>query len=229
MILSLRERVIMQIDIHSHRLYVKTGQIQFLALDPLCPSDFKNLSDLYQRGISLSVGVHPWKTINWAMVHKDELQQILSDPRISMIGEIGLDKVCPVPFREQQQAYEAQLEMADLLRKPVLLHVVHTMAEIIKSPKIHLNVPAWIIHGFRGGRQEAQQYIAKGFYISFGMNYKPESLTACPLDRIFLETDDSGGNVNDLYIQVATLLKCPVEQLENQIEMNFRSIFPTLL
>lgn len=219
----------MQIDIHSHRLNLKNGQKQFLTLEPSFSSDFKDILCLYEKDAFLSVGVHPWKARNWGISYKEALLHTLSDPRISLIGEIGLDKACLVPFKKQEEAYEDQLDIADYLGKPVLLHVVHTMAEIIASIKTHPNIPAWIIHGFRGDKQELAQYVAKGFYISFGIKFKSQSLVVCPLDKIFLETDDSGSNVNDLYFEMATILDCSVEQLERQIERNFRTVFPNLL
>lgn len=219
----------MLIDIHSHRLNVRDGQKQFLTLEPSCFSDFEDLLDLYEKDAFLSVGVHPWKATNWDVAYENLLQQMFSDSRVSLIGEIGLDKTCSVPFNKQIEAYGAQLDIADYLGKPVLLHVVHTMPEIIASTKMHPNIPAWIIHGFRGGKQELSQYVAKGFYISFGIEFKFESLVVCPLDKIFLETDDSGGNVYDLYLHVATLLGLSLEQVERQVERNFRTIFPDLL
>jgi TatD DNase family protein len=219
----------MQIDIHSHRLNVKDNQKQFLTLEPSFSSDFKDILDLYEKDAFLSVGVHPWKATNWDSAYENLLLQLFSDSRISLIGEIGLDKACLVPFNKQQEAYGIQLDIADYLGKPVLLHVVHAMAEIIASTKNHPNIPAWIIHGFRGGKQELAQYVAKGFYISFGINFKSESLALCPLDKLFLETDDNDSSVSYLYSHVATLLGFSVERVEQQIERNFRTVFPKLL
>ena len=222
----------MLIDIHSHEIHSKAGQIQFLTLDPsssLFLLDYKKIIPLHANDVFLSLGIHPWKTLNWDMVNKEHLKCILSNPHIPLIGEIGLDKVYSVPIGKQQIVYETQLEIADYSKKPVILHVVHTMTEILASQKKYPNIPAWIIHGFKGGKQEAEQYIAKGFYLSFGNKYRNESLCSCPLDRIFLETDDSGVDISTLYLQAANLLKCTVKQLEHQIEKNFRTVFPNLL
>jgi TatD DNase family protein len=222
----------MLIDIHSHEVHSKTGQIQFLTLDPsssLFLLDYKKIIPLHANDVFLSLGIHPWKTLNWDMVNIEHLKCTLSNPHISLIGEIGLDKVYSVPIEKQQIVYETQLKIADYSKKPVILHVVHTMTEIIASQKKYPNIPAWIIHGFMGGKQEAEQYIAKGFYLSFGSKYRDEGLRFCPLDRLFLETDDSDVEISTLYLQVANQLECTVKQLEHQIEINFRKIFPNLL
>jgi TatD DNase family protein len=222
----------MLIDIHSHRIHSKAGQIQFLTLDPSFPSfllDYRRIIRLHANDIFLSLGIHPWKTLFWDMANKDHLKHTLSNPHISLIGEIGLDKGSSIPVEKQQLVYETQLKIADYSKKPVILHTVHTMTEIIASKKKYRNIPAWIIHGFMGGKQEAEQYIAKGFYLSFGNKYRNEGLYSCPLNRLFLETDDSDVEISTLYLQVANQLECTAKQLEHQIEMNFRKVFPNLL
>jgi len=141
------------------------------------------------------------------------------------IGEIGLDKTYPVPLVTQKIVFNAQLDMAEHLMKPIILHVVHTMAEILESKKDHPGIPAWIIHGFRGGKQEAEQYIKKEFYLSFGTKFNPAGLKACPMDKMFLETDESEEGIESVYDRVATILGCSVGALEVQIERNFCSVF----
>lgn len=218
-----------QIDIHSHRLHANSTQLQFLSLEASLSPEFMKTLELNAERAFLSVGVHPRNALKWEQSLLGDLFDVFSDQRIALIGEIGLDKVCSVPIGDQRILFEAQIGMAERLNKPVILHVVHAMSEVMAVKKLHPDVPAWIIHGFRGGKQEAEQYAAKGFYLSFGPKYDREGLLACPFDRIFLETDESKEDLGLLYLSVSTVLQCPVKQLESQIERNFRAVFPKLL
>ena len=56
----------------------------------------------------------------------------------------------------------------------------------------------WIIHGFRGKPQLAQQLLNKGFYISLGEKFNPETVSIIPVDRLLFETDESPLNINKI-------------------------------
>ena len=68
----------------------------------------------------------------------------------------------------------------------------------------------WLIHGFRGNIELAQQLISKGMYLSFWFDFviRPESselLRSLPKDRIFLETDGADVDIRDIYKKVAMI------------------------
>ena len=53
-----------------------------------------------------------------------EIEELLAQPKVVAIGEIGLDYYWPEPDRDiQKRVFIAQLEMARRLDKPVILHV----------------------------------------------------------------------------------------------------------
>jgi len=215
----------MLIDIHSHHIHGQPLQKQFISLEASLADGFRETFSNYGEDVLLSVGVHPWQTLNWNLDDSPALMEIFSDTRVLMIGEVGLDKNSTVDFNVQTHVFNAQIEMAEKVRKPVLLHVVHTMTEILACKKMHQEIPAWIIHGFRGGRHEAEQYAKKGFYLSFGPRFNNEGLLACPVDRLFLETDESLGDLRAVYENAAQVMQCPVGDLEKQVEANFSAIF----
>ena len=182
------------------------------------------LSSLHPQLLA-AVGIHP---SDWQQASPEtlkEIEHLAANPRVVAIGEIGLDKVSSVSFESQLLVFKTQLKMAEKAKKPVLLHAVRSMPEIIEIKKQFPAIPLWIIHGFRGGKQAAEQYLKKGFYLSFGPRFNKEGLLGCPIERLFLETDDSGEDIGLVYEQVAQVLDCSVESLEQQIERTFNSFF----
>jgi len=215
----------MWIDIHSHQAQQKAGLKRILSVEP---ADFKRFDtgvDLQGERASMSLGIHPWNALDWDLNSVLSLMDDFLNKKVLFIGEIGLDKSSTVPFSNQMLVFKTQLEMAVKCNKPVLLHVVRAMAETLQAKKEYPTIPAWVIHGFRGGKQEAEQYISKGFYLSFGPKFNKEGLLACPSDRLLLETDNSGVDINVVYELVEQVLQCTLEKLEKQIESNFSTLF----
>lgn len=215
----------MLIDIHTHRPHNSISVKEVLVIDAATSDGEWAQSHLCGNKGFISLGVHPWSASVWNMDVFPRLKDDVRDPRVLMMGEIGLDKSSSVPFSTQKSVFETQLEMAEQANKPVILHVVRAMAEILELKKGHPGIPAWIIHGFRGGKQEAEQYIKKEFFLSFGTKFNPAGLNACPMDQMFLETDESEEGIGLIYDRVASTLGCTVGKLEEQIEANFRSVF----
>ena len=160
----------------------------------------------------------------WHESDKEALFAVLNSPEVMIIGEIGLDKACGVPFEVQKKIFLLQLEVAAECRKPVILHGVKAQSELLAIRKTVKDVPAWILHGFRGGPEEAVQYLSTGFYLSFGRYYHRESLKICPADRLFLETDEKG-DIHALYEQTANERGVGLVELDSTIERNFRTVF----
>jgi TatD DNase family protein len=227
----------MFIDIYSHFCVFKAGQKQFISLDAALLPDVAKMLDLHANGSFISMGIHPWNAGLWETSSFKSLLEIYSDERISLIGEIGLDKICLTPFDQQMRVFEMQIEIAEKLHKPVLLHVVHAMSEVLAMKKAHPKIPSWIIHGFRGGKQEAEQYATKGFYLSFGKKFNRSGVLACPDNLRFIESDEVSllekcnlGNqrpidLENIYLSVAAALSIEVTELERQIEQNFKAVF----
>jgi TatD DNase family protein len=212
----------MMIDIHSHRLDANPSVFRIYNLmlrQPPYPA-----LDTFQKTLGMSAGIHPWNTLEWdGEVNK--LESVFESPKVLLIGEIGLDKRCPVPFDKQQILFENQAILAGILGKPVILHVVRALAELIAVKKKQTNVPTWIIHGFRGGRQEAEQCVSNGFFLSFGQTFNSGGLEACPLDKLFVETDESG-DINAIYSVIAREKQLTTNQLEAIVSDNFNRTFP---
>ena len=88
----------------------------------------------------------------------------------------------------------------------------------------------WLVHGFRGNEELADQLISKGMYLSFWFDFvlRPESadlLKSLPTDRIFLETDGADVDIRDIYKKVSDDLDMSVDELKAIIFSNFFNLF----
>lgn len=159
-----------------------------------------------------SVGVHPWKAGEAdSRVFDNIVEKLQCDVNhtIKAIGECGLDKLCTidgnkeiVSLQQQIAVFKQQVLISEQFRLPIIIHCVKAMDELLAIKKELSPTLPWIWHGFRGKPQQLQQLINNGFYISFGFKYNRESLIACPLERMFLETDDNPRPIHLLYEQV---------------------------
>lgn len=183
-------------DLHTHNSSFQPDAIVNCDLD----ADFS----LYPR---FSVGIHPWKVdADWKK-NMYRLKMALTNiesggmtDNLAAIGEIGLDKVKGGDIRMQMGCLEEQLQLAETMQKPVILHCVKAMDEMLGVLKKYDNLKHVIFHGFRGKPLQAEQLMSKGYYLSFGIRFNEESLRlAYSHGRMFLETDDSGLHISDVY------------------------------
>ena len=158
-----------------------------------------------------------------------------SSGRFLAIGESGLDKVCQTPYPLQLEVFREEVQLSEQLQKPLFLHCVRAIDDVLRIRKELNAQQPWIWHGYRGNAQQLQQLLAlpllgeagKGaFYFSFGLKYNTEALLACPLDRLLLETDDDTQHpISELYTEVANLRKISLKELIEQMHSNFRTLF----
>ena len=116
--------------------------------------------------------------------------------KIKAIGEIGLDyHYEDIPRQLQQKAFVAQMELAQELNLPVIVHErdAHEdgMAIIRQFPRVR-----GVFHCYSGSAEMARQLTDLGWYIGFTgvLTFKNarraiEAAQAIPLERIVIETD----------------------------------------
>lgn len=178
-----------------------------------------------------SIGIHPWY-IDANQLEAD-LQMIKDKILVNKclaIGECGLDKRISVPFELQQMVFEKQLLLAQQYNKPVIIHCVAAFQEVIATKKkLKITVPM-ILHGFSKNKQVAKELIDNGFYLSFGKlllkNANLETVfQSIPNDRFFLETDTKEGGIEEIYALAARYKKWSLDELKQQINSNFATVF----
>ena len=177
------------------------GQGVELILNPGC--DLKSSQtavELAERFpfVYAAVGVHPEECADWNAEHDiPVLEALAQDPKVRAIGEIGLDYHWPEnPPRElQQQAFHAQLELAEKLNLPVIVHDRDAHHDCLEIVRAHPNVTG-VYHCYSGGVEDAKILMKLGWMISFtgSITFKNarralEVIDLLPLDRMMIETD----------------------------------------
>lgn len=112
------------------------------------------------------------------------------------VGECGLDFYIPDPDeRRQQRFFEAQLELAQHHRLPVIIHARKAVEQVILTLRRYPGLTG-VLHSFSGSRQQAERLMEMGFMMSFGgpatysNAHRLRSLiTWLPCDALLLETD----------------------------------------
>lgn len=142
--------------------------------------------------------------------------------------EYGMDRRWESPLPEQETAFRLQVEESERKATPLVIHCVRTLEEILRVRKEMRPSQPWVMHGFRGKPQQLQSLLSAGIYVSFGLHYNKESLLLCPLEMMFLETDDIATPIEPLYHEVAQLKGISVEALRQIIWENANKLFPDL-
>lgn len=143
-------------------------------------------------GISCALGVHPW----WADegLEVEELRKKLIEAGASAVGEIGLDWKTEVPRRDQYTVFEQQLELANSMGLPVILHCRNAFEEMLELLEKH--PVRGVIHAWSRDPHLMNRFLKAGLHISFGGAItRREAKKACesarqvPNDRFVIETD----------------------------------------
>jgi TatD DNase family protein len=213
------------IDIHTHipKADDKILQIVNINLETLCPQESY-----------CSYGIHPWALdkvdfqIKKAFALLEERVQL---PNVIALGEAGLDKMHKESFEKQMELFERQIELSEVLQKPMILHDVRSHNEILALCKKHKAKQPWILHGFNGTERDIKQLTGQGLYLSVGESLLHSerkiynSFKFIDLDFLFLETDMSEVGIETIYEQATKLLDIDVAVLQRRLFANFARLF----
>lgn len=148
-----------------------------------------------------AVGIHPARLDEtFGPAALDRLARLAEDPRVGLIGEIGLDTVeAALPVERQLGAFEDVLRLARRLGRPVILHLYGSTAydqALETLRRIGLPWPGAIVHYFAGDPALATRLLDQGLMISVGKPVtRPDrvclraAIRQVPLDRLLVETD----------------------------------------
>jgi TatD DNase family protein len=146
-----------------------------------------------------TAGIHPHDAKHFDGASVAKLRKILQESHVVSVGECGLDfdrDFSPRP--SQEKCYEAQLQLAVEIQKPLFLHERAAFSRFNAITDVYLaKLPKAVVHCFTGTLREAKTYLDKGFYLGFTgaisdirrFDHLKEVVKYTPLDRLMIETD----------------------------------------
>lgn len=191
------------------------------------------MADEYPEGVYVIVGLHPIHTgashhdvkelgeggkeftSRGEVFDKEAYRELLKNPKVLGLGECGLDyyRMDEESIEKQKAAFVAQIELANEVGKPLMLHIRNqpvsdqkgglagnpsdknrnAYMDALELLKKHSKVRG-DVHFFAGGPEEAKAFLDFGFTLSFtgvitfAKEYE-EIVRMTPLDMIMTETD----------------------------------------
>jgi TatD DNase family protein len=144
-------------------------------------------------------GIHPHHASSASRDALEEVVELLGKPQVVAAGECGLDYDRDFSPRDaQRRAFEAQLEIAASVKKPVFLHdrAAHDDFYAILA-KWRPKLAGGVVHCFTGERRPLERYLDLDLHIGFtgwicderrGTHLR-ELVGLVPRGRIMIETD----------------------------------------
>ena len=214
------------VNIHTHRCNCIDSK-EFIEIQNI---DVDNIVDVDVSHF-YSIGIHPWDCQQLTVNSQQMLMKCLGDLNFLAIGECGLDRACDADFELQKKVFIKQIELSEQFNKPLIIHAVRSYPDIISIRKETKSKADWIIHGFQGNEQSAEQLLKHNIYLSLGdVLFKNETkaqrlLQTIPLEKLFLETDVAERKISEVYEKTALLSGIEMDKLRNEIFNNFVKIF----
>lgn len=150
---------------------------------------------LKYKDVYLAIGYHPSEATLISDTDILSLENIiLKNKKIVAIGEIGLDyHYGKEDITFQKNLFERQLDLAEKLNLPVIIHTRDAVADTIEILKRHNNFG--VIHCFNGSFEVAKTFINLGYKLGIGgvVTFKNCNLSSVlkklALTDLVLETD----------------------------------------
>jgi len=222
----------------------------------VAPDQWSKAAQLSERyaGIYHAAGVHPWWVDKLVQGEVSKLQ--LADLREQLtfalkvskciaLGECGLDGAIATPLATQQQILAVHLELAQELKKPLIIHCHKAHNELITQLKHHQLSAGGVIHAFSGSLEMAQTYHEMGFLLGIGgtITYERAKKTRNAIKHIALDALVLESDAPDMPLQgrqgqrnspellpliaqaLAELREVPVDEITRATSVNARRLF----
>ncbi len=143
-----------------------------------------------EEGVFVAVGIHPHQAASGESL--DELRALAADA--VAIGEIGLDFYRDyAPRDDQRRLFETQLQLADELGKPV---IIHTRAAEEETARVLESFGGTVIMHCFSTPELLPIVLERGYYVSFAGNVTypkaqelREAAAQVRVERLLAETD----------------------------------------
>lgn len=171
-------------------------------------------------------------------------EALAQSPKVVAIGECGLDyyRLEEDTKKTQEETFVQQIELANRLNKPLMLHIRNAYEDSLAVLKAHAKVKG-DVHFFAGNWAIAKQFLDFGFTLSFtgvltfARDYD-EVVRNTPLDMLLTETDapyvapkpyrgkrNEPAYVVEVVKAIAEIRQEPLEKVQAQLAANARRVF----
>ncbi len=220
------------------------------------------LAHRYDEGVFAVIGLHPIHTdksfhdeqelgeggkeftSRGEIFDKKIYRELLKDPKVVAIGECGLDyfRVDERSIEKQKKAFIEQIELANEVKKPLMLHIRDAYTDTLEILKKHAKVKG-VVHFFVGDIEEAKSFLDFGFMLSFTgvltfTHDYDEVVKNTPLNMILTDTDSpyvapvpyrgkrsEPSYVKEIVKKIAEIKGISVDEVERQTDINAIEFF----
>ncbi len=146
-----------------------------------------------------AIGIMPTDIDSALGKDEDKLFELLNDPKVVALGEIGLDyhwEKTPEQKARQKEWFIKEIEIANKYHKPIIIHARESLQDTLDILKAHPPLCGGVMHCYSGSPEMVSEFTKLGLYIGVdgpvtflnGRSIK-EVAQVIPEDRILLETD----------------------------------------
>lgn len=240
------------IDCHAHLIYEDINPAQVILDMPkdnmsaiICvgtqPSDVGAVLACAKqnKNVYAAIAYHPEYA---SQITEDDfkmLEKLACDSKVVVLGECGLDYHYTKDNKEdQKRIFIRQIELAEKLKKPIMLHIREAEEDAIEILKPHVGkLKNIIVHCYSAVSEEiTRQFVNMGAYISFAGNFtykkfRREDAALVPLDRLLVETDSPFLSPEPLRgtKNKPSNVKYVLERLADQLNMSVEKLAPIIL
>ncbi len=237
-------------DVHCHMDAISTlpTHIRGLISSGIKPSSWAaHIECAAQWPINICLGLHPFFVDDITLEALEPLSELILNPSLIAIGEIGLDyhKQNPSNRALQVEAFRYQLRLASDSSLPVIIHCRKAFDDLWPLLEA-IDLCGVVFHNFSGSSGDLKRALDRGDYISFGFpitfddNIKQRShLAETPFDRIMLETDSpymkqkghetsAPDEVSLVYGSAASLKGVSLDDMVSHVSENVHKLWPRI-
>ena len=150
-------------------------------------------ADKYE-GVYATVGLHPENVEEYDKF--DYIYELTKNPKVVAIGEIGLDYHWGGDKERQKELFIKQIEIANELGKPVVIHSRDADMDMLEILKNHNIENGFVMHCFSSSIEVLKEVLKLGAYVSIAgpVTFKNarsliEVAKLVPEDKLLIETD----------------------------------------
>jgi len=202
-----------------------------------------------------AIGIHPNNIDDSSRDDWEEITELSKNPKVTAIGETGLDRYWDtVPFEIQLEYFERHLDLAEKSKLPIIIHSRDCDDDMLSvlGNRAKISPIFGIIHSFSSSPEVAEKFLEMGLYISFSgsvtyTNKKfsqiQQSAKIVPDNRLLIETDspfltphpfrgkiEKNVPLTTCFVAqtLANLRNCSLEEIAKLTTENARRIFGDL-